>query len=255
MSDSLQEMQHEKLDYAPPIELRRFNSTGIEQWSGFLDTVGTANPAPFPFSLLEDPAATSIVKPGTHVEQRSFRTRFELAQYLNERLDKPGYRDVQSDIGMWTWLSFFYFNLLCPADAHGQRKAGDPVRWILASSGRGYFHHLLAGPFGLYRSHKENPDLVRPLLSERVIEEGRIYRELTARGELATNPTVLEIISLLYFDDEAGYLKPGADNPDEPGSAIRLIDVLSQFQVTWDLQSLDAGTLFLILPDEFDRFR
>jgi len=256
MSDVLGDLQSEKAaEYAPPIELRRFNSAGIEQWSVFLDSLGTGDPGPFPFPLLEDPAATSTVTPVVNLEQRSFRNRFEMAQYLGQHLDRPDYPGVQRDVGLWTWLSLFYFNQLCPPDADGRRRPGSRSGWILTNSGRSYFRHHLAGPFALYRLHKDQPRLVFPLLSEKVTEQGRVYRELTAHEELVANRTVLEVVRRLYFDAEAGGLMREAGDPDQPGNAIRLVEVLSQLQVTWDLQSVDADTLFLILPEEFDRFR
>ncbi len=241
-------------DYAP-IMLRRFNSTGIEQWSRFLDSLGTGVPSPFPFFLLEDPTATSPVKPAVELEQRNFPNRFELARHLNERLDRPEFQGIGRDVGLWTWLSLFYFNQLCPADKQGRRQPGERSRWVLANTGRSYFRHLLAGPFTLYRAHRNRTELVLPLLTDEVSEPGALYREMTASQELATNPAVLEMVGRLYFDPRTGSVKPGAGNRDEPGNIARLIEVLSQFQVTWDLQSVDPDTLFLILPEEFDRFR
>jgi len=253
MNEAAAEIKNES-EFAP-IMLRRFNSVGIEQWARFLDSLGSAAPAPFPFFLLEDPTATSAVTPGVELEQRNFRNRFELAQHLNERLDRPEFSGVGRDVGLWTWLSLFYFNQLCPADKQGRRQPGERSRWVLVNSGRSYFRHLLAGPFSLYRSHRNRAELVLPLLSDGVWEPGELYRELTARPELATNSTVLEMVRRLYFDGRTGRVKPGAGSRNEPGNVVRLIEVLSQFQLTWDLQSVDPDTLFLILPEEFDRFR
>ena len=58
----------------------------------------------------------------------------------------------------------------------------------------------------------------------------------------------------LYFDTKNRKLKVGAGGKG-PGSPRRLAQVRRQFDITWDLASLDDTTLMEMLPSEFERFK
>jgi hypothetical protein len=85
-------------------------------------------------------------------------------------------------------------------------------------------------------------------------ERGEIVEQLSARQEIAACPAVIAAASELYNDAERRTFKKGAAGRSR-GSIVRLIKVLQQYQLTYDLYSLSGRQLVSMLPSEFDRFR
>jgi hypothetical protein len=85
---------------------------------------------------------------------------------------------------------------------------------------------------------------------------GEIVEQLAAYQELVTNKAVVESATRLYYDSsrENRHFKVGAAGKGA-GSARRYVDVLMQFDLTWDLYSMTTDEILAMLPDEFDRFR
>src|SRR5262249_16830000 len=114
--------------------------------------------------------------------------------------------------------------------------------------------HLLAGPYRIYRAHRDNPQRALVLLCGPLDRPGDIVEQFASRQELVTNPTVIESATRLYVDPATNRPRRGAGGKSA-GSARRLADVLEQFDVTWDLYTLTPDGLLTLLPHEFDRFR
>ena len=63
-------------------------------------------------------------------------------------------------------------------------------------------------------------------------------------------------IYLLYFDEERGRPKVGAAvKTKKPGTLRRFVDVIRQFDLTYDFYSMTGQEILALLPAEFDRFR
>ncbi len=237
------------------MKVRRFNEHGIQQLSQFLDSLTTDEPHPYPAELLTDPEATEQVDPEVEVEHSPFELRFDAAEYLSAQLGGVGIENLDRDRGLWAWLALFYFNQLCPAEPDGKMKPGERARWIPAVGDfRKYYRHLLAGPFRIYRAHRDQPNRVRAVLCTPLHKPGDIAEQLASRQELVTNAAVMAAATELYVAAASGKPKRGAAGRG-PGSARRLAEVLNQFELTWDLYSMSTPAIVQMLPDEFDRFR
>jgi len=237
------------------MRLRRLNDRGLERFGEFLDSQRTDSPQPSREEILADPGTSEAVEPETEIQLRTLGTRFQAGEYLHQVLSDAGIPDLERDKGLWAWLGLFYFEELCPADGRGRRNPGERARWIPAVSDfRKYYRHLLAGPYRIYRAHRDNPSRALALLCGPLHQPGDIVEQLASRQELVTNNAVMEVATTLYIDATTGQPKRGARGRG-PGSARRLADVLNQFDVTWDLYAMRAQDLLAMLPREFDRFR
>src|SRR5689334_1327796 len=105
------------------MKLRRLNKAGIEQFSGYLDSLFTDEPEDWPEELLTEIGLTDPVA-NVEVEHRGFTTRLELASYLDERLSKVKDIHIDKDVGIWAWLALFYFREICPVDRNGKLVPG-----------------------------------------------------------------------------------------------------------------------------------
>lgn len=77
--------------------------------------------------------------------------------------------------------------------------------------------------------------------------------QIAAYQELVTNPSVVELTTRLYYDPKTATTKAGAGGKG-PGSPRRLVTVLNQFDLTWDLYAATADELVKLLSGEFKRF-
>lgn len=233
------------------MRLCKLNAVGIERFGQFRASYNSgANPAELK-GLLEDAACSEEVHPHIEVEAQQLSTRFAVGEYLNTLFSSEAVPGLDVDRGIWAWLAAFHFELLCPSGT----QPGSEERWIPAVGDfRKYYRHLLAGPYQVYRAHRDNPQRAMALLATPPHAPGDVYEQLAARQELVTNPAVMEVATRLYVHPATDALKSGAASR-EGGSARRLAAFLDQLTLTWDLYALTPEQLLDLLPAEFDRFQ
>jgi len=234
-----------------PEPVRRLTETGIEHFRNYLKELregGTAEP---PRSLLTDPEASEPFAPTRSIEERVLATRLEGARYLTEVFDDI--LGLEEDVGLWSWLSLFYFDQVCPPRADGVRSPGRDYRHIQEPGYRYAHRHLLSGPLLVYRTHRERATL---LLCTKVHQENKFHHELASRQAFISNPAIIEAANLLYLDERAQGPKRGAQDAKQgPGTLGRFIDVVQQLDLNYDLYSMSAEAIVSLLPSEFDEWR
>jgi hypothetical protein len=164
--------------------------------------------------------------------------------------------EIDHNPGVWNWLSLFYFDRLCPPAA-GRRSPGRDYRYVLppvddAEHFRHYYRHLLAGAYTIYRLHQTG---ARVLLCGAIEKFDDFNEQLASRQEFVSNPGIIEAADLLYFDATAGKPRRGAaSNKRRPGTLRRYVDVIQQFDLTYDLYSLTGSQILKLLPEEFRKW-
>lgn len=189
-----------------------------------------------------------------------FATAFDMAKYLSSHLLlKPEEIEGPSgfgDIGVWSWLTVWFFELLCPAKPDGTRNVGPDERYIpevrAEFSFHRYYRHRLAGPYRIFQQH---PEYSFPLLHTPLHKHSGLYRAVEEQQDLMQTPGVIEAIGLLYFDAAARRPKPGAIGSERAGSLRRFTEVVRQLDLTFDLHALSGHALVNLLPDEFNSWR
>jgi hypothetical protein len=231
---------------------RRLTSTGIERFAEFLGSLRSDPHRDAPLELLSDPTTSVPLDVEVPVESRVFHSRLEAAEYLNSLLGADA-ATLRNDAGFWTWLSLFWFEDLCPI-IHERCQPGDSARWIAElDNPRRACRHLLAGPFQIYRAHRDNPDRAMSLLCGPVQQTGTLVTLIASRPSLVTCRAVVGAATRLYYNRAAGRNRSGLSGRG-PGSPARFADILSQLDLTWDLYSLSTDELLDLLPAEFDHF-
>ena len=231
---------------------RRLTDAGIERFEDFLDRLKENPNSRVPVYALTDERMSEAVHLKINVEPIEATTRVEVAEHVF-RLLRRDPETLRIDKGFWCWLSLFWFNELCPV-VHGERSPGDRYRWIaeLDSTRRAY-RHLLAGPYQIYRAHRDDPGRAKSLLCGPVHQLGELLAQIASRPSLVTCKAVVGVATQLYFNAESDRIVRGCSGKG-PGSAKRFADILSQLDLTWDLHSLTTDELMTLLPTEFDRF-
>ena len=91
------------------MNLRRLNNRGIEEFSAFVNSLAGDVSLPYPSALLTDPGATEEIHPPIEIEQRSFGSRYAVAEYLFNIFEDSALTDIDHDSNLWAWLALFYF--------------------------------------------------------------------------------------------------------------------------------------------------
>ena len=222
--------------------LRRLNAKGIAAFRQYLASIRAGSEFQSSPALLYVDDFSVPIKPRVDVEQREFKNKMEAAKYLNEALE-----NVALDTPLWSWLALFYFDQLAPIREDGKRRPREDYHYI--PTDQRPERHLLAGPYKLYKLHGEH---ARVLLHPPVHQHGRFIFDLDYRRDLLTNRGLIQVVDDLYWNPKTKRPRRGATSDDRPGSLRRLIAVVQQFELNYDLYGMSAAEIRALLPAEFD---
>ncbi|MEA2165446.1 MAG: hypothetical protein QOK37_3573 [Thermoanaerobaculia bacterium] len=229
--------------------LRKLNKDGINAFREYLASIRAGASFQSSPALLYVDEFSTPVAPRIEIEARTLKTKLAAAKYLTSVLEPIDGPPLSADVGLWSWLALFYFDQLSPMRA-GKRRPREDYYYI--PSEQRPQRHLLAGAFQLYRLHGEH---ARVLLHPPVHQHGRFLFDLDYRRDLLTNRGLIEVIDRLYWNDDTHRPKRGAASDTQPGSLRRLIAVIQQLDLNYDLYGMSAPEIEALLPMEFDAWR
>src|SRR5262245_19924195 len=96
------------------MKVSRLNERGIATLEGWIESVKVGGSHQAPMTILNDRATTEELGVNVEVEPRQFDTRLEAAEYLYTRFSAAGLTEIDRDRGLWAWLSFYFFDSVCP---------------------------------------------------------------------------------------------------------------------------------------------
>lgn len=233
------------------MRLRQFNQQGIEAFRQFLVECRHTPTTPMPTALLEDDSLTEPVRPNIEVEPRRLIQQNEAAEFLRQTLAPIPDHEVDAADGLWTWLSLYFFESVCPKKS-GLREVKNDYHFIFKhNDSRHYYRHLL---YLCWRVVAISPTHNRLLLAGQVSRQNRLTHEIIKRLFLTRIPSMFEVLDLLYWDLDRAAPKRGVVNFNKvsAGDLVhRLPTVIRQLEKTYDLQSLSADQLIELLGKEF----
>ena len=243
------------------MNLRRLTASGIALFSQYLDELKAGGTAAPPLWLLTDDAQTQLIAPETPVADTSFVNRLEAARYVDDLFAKAELSDVDRDTGLWAWLSLRFIDQLCPPNKTGHREpgqfaSGSFVRLIPAvADSRRYYRHLLLGPHLIFRIYRHEIATAMALLADPVnVATAEAYRLFVESPWLISCRAAVGTATALYFDLDRNRMRRGYGRKTA-GGCRRLVQVLQQFDCTFDLYALTLEKLIGLLPSEFDGFK
>ena len=246
--------------------VRELTDMGIRDAKDYLASLREGKSIPFPDALLTNPLYATEVEPAVYVTQQQFSVRRDVALYLTERLSPLPASRVIENYRLWSWLGMFYFDTVARKDADGNPRLGrDPDVAYVANPAvnsqtkwgetRRFAHRLMLA-YEIYTHHAENAWY---MLNEPVNSLGRFTMRLTSAPEIFRARGIVELAHLLYIDRKTGGMRSGwgwtNDVTAPPGSLPRLIDVLGQLYMNYDVYGMSPEQILPLLPPEFDRFK
>lgn len=232
--------------------IRSFNEEGINEFERIISEIRNNNIKYIPEDLLYDEQYSETHEPVINLEQVDYKNKNELVPYLVSKLNLKSNKQLYFDKGMWTWLSAFFFNNICPADGNGKRKVNETAFYILRDPRNytKYYRHLLAYPCRLY---SELEDSSKIFLIGTFQKRGEITEQFGAYQEIALNKGILDAANQIYWDAATNNVKRGAAGKGA-GSARRLVRIIRQYQMTYDLNSMNGNDIVGLLPLEFSKW-
>lgn len=233
--------------------LRLFRENGIDAFREYLRILRTGAGIPPPLELLTSADTSQPIDEDIRIESITPENHFAMAQYLIEKLRPVPELCRRGNTFLWSWLSLYYFDLVCPVRNDGTRYPGRDYRHIQEEGYPNVHRHLLSGPYHLAVTYGE---LTKFLLSSSLHIENKTYHELCARQNFVSNRSIMEAAQILYCNSKTGRQKQRvAASKVEPGGIYRFITVIQQFELTYDLFSMNSEQILSLLPKEFDTWR
>jgi hypothetical protein len=242
-------------------ELRAFTKAGLEFFSSWLDRAENNVPkrrtleAP-PTEILRDDHYSRPVGFGGPLLQRRFERKYDLGMEVCRALGRENADKIINMPNVWAWLSLFFHETVFPQDKEGRWFTGERSRHLIQTiQGRkqdqSHRHLVKSAVTNVLRSGEYAVVLMGTEIGQSKIEEQVMSRRVDQ--PLAHHREFVKTLYRLYWDGEADDLKSGARS-EGPGSIMHITDLLTQFDLTFDISSLEVDDFMRLLPKDFDRF-
>jgi len=136
----------------------------------------------------------------------------------------------------------------------------EPAAYFLDSrySHQRYYRHIVRNAWHLVSVHGDRSKvLLTPGSTNNpvpVAVRTETQMQITATQAYAESEAVVSLAYRLYFDESRDRLKPGSSRKDK-GGPRRLVAVLNQLDLTYDLGNIPVDELWKLLPSEFDAYK
>jgi hypothetical protein len=231
--------------------VRQFLPAGVRAFQRFLAEYRDTLKTPVPVHLLEDDVLAEAVKPSISVEPQAFATRRDAANYLETVLSPLAEQDVATNAGLWTWLTLFFFDNVCPASG-GWRYVKNDYHYVFEPKNpRHFYRHLL---FVAWRALRIAPAHNRLFLNGSLASLDKVTTEVMKRLYLTRIPCIFEVLDRLYWDQGRGRARAGITDAKnvKPGDLVHRFPIrVRQLEKTYDLYSVTANQLIELLGHEF----
>ena len=231
--------------------LRRFNEAGIAEFVRRIELLRAGGSASIDDAFVTDDSFAKPVTPEVRLERPAFKTKREAGEYLSERTRRARERHGDDDPGLWTWLSAWHWDAVCPIREDGRRKVLNPYHYVYGyGNQQNAKKHLLSISTILHEFAPRS----QLMLETPPFSITRAVQEVSTRLYLLRIGGLSDLLDRLYWDPATNRAKPGiADHrATKPGDlATRLPTRIRQLELTYDLVDLTADQLLNLLGDEF----
>ena len=247
------------------VTLAELNQAGIEAFAAFLHRNKTtpSDEAP-PFDLLTSVEHTSpvsmTIKHANIDTDAVSPTRMHLVARVDALVStRAELAMVCESKGIGAWLSLALFKSICAKDGDGNWKIGQIKRYIDdgKSDEWGFAIHrrnIVCSALAVYHLHGDNARLSLHGPPHVVSD----YAEaIGAIEDVMLNPTMIEVLDRLYWDEENNRPKTGlrGESPYVNGSYRRFVNKTYGFYAqhfqTYDFWTMTADEIIGLLPEEY----
>lgn len=207
------------------------------------------------FAKYHEAPFSNLFEPTIEIEDKNYQSRVELGVYLHSI-----FQDINRDLlidneGLWNWLTIQLFDQIAPSDSTGKRKIGEFAKYVYNPHYTRYYRHLVAASWDIYSKYRVKSKL---FLKTPLNVTNPITLELACRQNMISNENLVDVILTLYWqtgrDGNEGP-KRGAIAKRAPGNLYRLVTLMNQFEMTYDVFSMPSKGILELLPVEFNKWK
>jgi len=234
--------------------IRILTDRGKERFIDYIEKIKTGSEEAPPVTQLSKEPWSSELSPVIEIDGLSSITRLELGEYLAKLFESSGLnrKELVENTGMWSWLALFWFDRICPKDDSGSRRVREIARYACSSEWRNYYRHLIAASWDIYFMHQE---LSRLFLWSKLHIHNDFMEQMASRQDIITNKALIETVDRLYWDTKMKRPKINATNRKIAGNIRRLLSLVYQLELTYDLRTMSTDDIIKLLPSEFDSWK
>jgi len=232
------------------IALRYFSNTGVEKFRSYLENLRNRLATPYP-DLNTEPDSLEFQPKVMLNENRKFKTRLEMAKYIEECFKSAGIQraKIVEEYSMWTWLAYIWLpQLLENGEVYQIEK------YICSSDWNRYYRHFVAGGYSIYSLHREENSKLF-LENHPPHEIGDVLEQLASRQYMVSSGPIIETACRLYWDPNLKKVKKGATDKEKLGALRRFVKIIGQLELTYDLYSMTSSQILALLPSEFNKWQ
>lgn len=235
------------------IYLRFFSEEGIDRFRAYIQTVKENPHAPLP-DLNNEPYSIEFQPCMKIDETKLFMTRMEMAKYLKSNFEEAGIgrKAVVGRSDLWSWLAYLWFDQLCPV-ADGRRKLKETARYICSLDYTDYYRHCVATSYYIYSIHGEPKSRLFLYGSPYLLSD--FIEQFASRQDIISSKDLIEVAHRLYWDLNLNSPKRGAQSKKKKGNHRRLLKIVDQLELTYDIYSMAYDEILKLLPEEFDGWK
>lgn len=228
---------------------------GLAVFRKYLDGGPWADEPP-PSWLLSNDEFSHALAPPMEIVPRKFRTKFEMGMEVCTAAGEHRLPTLWPMDDLWASLSLAFCQSTFPV-RDGKRFVGSPSRHLVTRvpgrlQDQGHRHLVKGAAVAVSRFGVEARVLMGLPHEQTKIEEQIMSRKRDMG--LASSKELVRAAYQLYYDQDKNVVKRGAKSTGA-GSIMRLIEVLSQLDVNFDVPSLEATEILALLPkEEFGKF-
>jgi len=234
------------------MKMRKLNESGIREFDRFIESLRNGDRKNTPGHLLSGEETSEALDWDLELDNRAFGSRYELGEYLVEKLSTIDSHRIMGDTGFWSALALFWFDQLCPEKSDGSRNPSMVYNYILSENYNHRPRHAIFTTWQLVNLFGEH---ARFLLSRELPVRGELIEQLMARQYFLSCEGVIEAASQLYYDPARKTFKKGSAGRTSAGCVYRFVNWLQQLEINYDLFSISCTDLMEIIPKEFERFK
>lgn len=239
------------------VAVRELTPVGMRRARDYLKSIRDNGWHQMPREILTGSDCAIGLEPKVYVADRSFMNRREVGRYLESQLESLGTSRIAGNTALWSWLGMFYLESMTKDNTRRQRDFAE-IAYLIdpqTHDSRDRSHHRLMMAYDIWTRWGEDAWF---LLDEAASSMGQFTLRVVQSPEIFRSRSIVPLALNLYVDRATGKLRPGSRGMNAstapPGSLPRLIAVLNQLSMTYDVYGMTMEQLLPLLPQEFDSF-
>lgn len=241
------------------IEIRSFNELGISKFESYLSQLDNSTEYIKP-DLNLDLYSTILEsrKPVFLDENKKFKTRMDLGNYLNHRFRLAGIKRETIIIenpeewnNVFSWIAYIWLEQLVPK-TRGTIRTPALSRFIVSNDWNRYYRHYIAAPYYIHSLLGEEKSLLFLDCPPSIHNE--FMEQIASRQWIITSQSLVDLAHHLYWDFTRKTPKRGARGK-KAGTVRRFGKVINQFRLTHDIQMMNMDQMLKLLPNEFNEWK